>query len=664
MPGIDSVPSPVYCWGKMFFTVKTTKSGRVTQLVESYRDGEGTPRHHTIVSLGNREIPARYKRQIERAIEARLQGEALLFEPDLPSQTRELLDDIVRRIEREGRYRAESAGRRRPPARPEASRRPAERTVDRVLLERVTHTGTTQLGVSLLGLHAWTELGMPEVLGKLGFNAAQRNAAAATVVNRLDEPVSENGLPDWVRDSSLADLLGDDILRGGEDRFYRISDKLLANRDALEDHLRRRQARLFNLSRTILLYDLTNTHFEGLCKANPKAARGSNKQKRDDCLQIVVGVVFDENGFELAHRTFKGNTNDSRTLLDMIRELKEAGTPDTALAAAVKPLVIMDSGVATAANRRLLREHAFSYLVNDSRPGRKKWHDEFTKDGFSLIPGRDPKTAVAVRLLDVETEENGEDGKKSILRERLVLCRSEGRREKESAIRSNAEARLLQALEALGKRISERGLKDQIKIQRAIGRVLQKNPRVARYYSVTVEPTGENRQQSAQWRLLWRRHDQDWQNAEDMLGCYVLRTDRRDLPAEELWQLYMTLCHAEDGFLALKCDLGLRPNRHQLEVRVDAHVFITVLAYHLLRYIEQTLSLNSDTRNWLTIRRILQTHCYTTILMPTSDGKLYRLRRPGEPEACQQDIYRQFNLSTARLPRTEALVEVHRPAIL
>jgi len=505
---------------------------------------------------------------------------------------------------------------------------------------------------------------MPELLGQLGFNAAQRNAAAAAVVNRLDEPISENGLPIWVKASSMADLLGDDILRGGEDRFYRISDKLLVHRDALEEHLRRRQALLFNLARTILLYDLTNTHFEGLCQANPKAVRGANKQKRDDCPQIVVGLVFDENGFELVHRTFKGNTSDSRSLLDMIRELRQASTADDALAAAVKPLVIMDSGVATAANRRLLREGGFSYLVNDSRPGRKKWHEEFAKSGFSPIPGRDSKAAVLVRLLDVETEEDGDNGEKRILQERLVLCRSEGRREKELAIRSNAEERLLQAFAALEKRIRERRLKDPAKIQRAVGRVLQKNPRVARYYSVTVENQSGPSATENPPRLIWRRHDEDWQSAEELLGCYVLRTDRRDLPAAELWQLYMTLCHAEDGFQALKCDLGLRPNYHQLEDRVDAHVFITVLAYHLLRYIEHTLSLTGDTRNWLTIRRILQTHCYTTILMPTSDGKLYRLRRAGEPEACQQDIYRHFNLTTARLPSSELVINQDQPAIL
>jgi transposase len=600
---------------------------------------------------------------MERAIESRLRGEQLLFAPDLPAEVREVLDDIVRRIERAGGWLRGSTERPGAQAREVRPQR-AERTVDGVLVERVTHTDTAQLGVSLLGLHAWTKLQMPELLAAIGFNATQRHAAAAAVVNRLDEPTSENGLPDWIRHSSLPDLLGEDILRGGEDRFYRISDKLLEKRDRIEEHLRRRQAQLFNLHRTVLLYDLTNSHFEGTCDANPKAVRGINKQKRDDCPQIVVGMVFDEKGFELAHRTFKGNTHDAQTLLTMIEELRKASTPDDALAAAIKPLVIMDSGVATAANRRQLRRHGFSYLVNDTRPGRRKWRQEFVQDGFQAIPGRDHKTAVSVRFVDIESEEQTEDGTQVKIQERLVLCRSEGRREKESAIRSKAEERFVEALEALATRIHSGRLKDQAKIQRAIGRVLQKNPRVARYYIVTAKPPEGTAPAAGMPQLQWQRRDELWHGDEELLGCYVLRSDRRDLPAEELWQLYMTLCHAEDGFQSLKSDLGLRPNPHQIEDRVDAHVFITVIAYHLLRYIEQILAEHDDTRSWLTIRRLLQTHCYTTILMPTSDGKLYRLRRPGQPEACQQDIYRHFGITIAGLPTSELVVDQGTPATL
>lgn len=640
----------------MFFRFKKLKSGRVTQLVESYRDAEGVPRHHMLVSLGNYSIPSRYKRQIERAVESRLRGEQQLFGPDVPAQVCSLIDDVVRRVEAGGRWRDRPRLKQKRTGGAGSSPGGTPVMVDGVLVDQVTHTDTTQLGVSLLGLHAWRRLGMPETLERLGFNAAQRNAAAASVINRLDEPCSENGLPAWVASSSLVDLLGDDVLRGGEDRFYRISDKLLANRDALEEHLRERQTQIFGLRRTILLYDLTNTHFEGACRSNPKAVRGANKQKRNDCPQVVVGMVFDQEGFELAHRTFKGNTSDGSTLLSMVETLRDAAAPCGRLPSTLRPLVVMDSGIATVANRKLLRDRGFSYLVNDSRPGRKKWQQHFTEDGFASVSGRESKTEVSVRAMDIETEEEDEDGTQTTVEERVVLCRSDGRLQKELAIRSKAEEKLLTDLTKLSDRVAAGRLKDQAKIQRAVGRVLQRNPRVGRYYSVQVDPASEDGATRATVR--WERRDDAWSEDGNMFGCYVLRTDRRDLPAEELWQLYMTLCHAEDGFRALKSDLGLRPNYHQLEHRVDAHVFITVLAYQLLHFIRYTLrQANGDTRSWATLRRLLQTHCYTTVLMPTVDGSLYRLRRPGRPEAAHQQIYRQFAISTAGLPRSEMVTE-------
>lgn len=647
----------------MFFRFKQLKSGRVTQLIESYRDTEGVPRHHMLVSLGNYSIPARYKRQIERAIESRLRGEQLLFGPDVPAQVSSLIDDVVRRVEAGGRWRDRPRLKRKRIDEADSDCCDAPATVDGVLVDQVTHTDTTQLGVSLLGLHAWRRLGMPGTLERLGFNAAQRNAAAVSVINRLDEPCSENGLPAWVARSSLVDLLGDDVLRGGEDRFYRISDKLLANRDALEEHLRGRQAQVFELQRAILLYDLTNTHFEGACRSNPKAVRGANKQKRNDCPQVVVGMVFDQEGFELAHRTFKGNTNDGRTLLSMVETLRDVAAASDKLPSALKPVVVMDSGIATLANRKLLRAQGFSYLVNDSRPGRKKWQQHFTEDGFELVSGRESKTAVSVRAMDIETEEKDEDGTPTTVKERVVLCRSDGRLQKELAIRSKAEDKLLVDLGKLSERVAAGRLKDPAKIQRAVGRVLQRNPRVGRYYGVQVDPASEDGATRA--TIRWKRRDDAWSEDGNMFGCYVLRTDRRDLPAYELWQLYMTLCHAEDGFRALKSDLGLRPNYHQLEHRVDAHVFITVLAYQLQHFIRYTLrQTNGDTRSWSTLRRVLQTHCYTTVLMPTVDGNLYRLRRPGRPEAVHEQIYRQFGISTAGLPRSELVTEQQKSTTL
>ena len=140
---------------------------------------------------------------------------------------------------------------------------------------------------------------------------------------------------------------------------------------------------------------------------------------------------------------------------------------------------------------------------------------------------------------------------------------------------------------------------------------------------------------------------------------YVLRTSKKDLDPEKLWKLYITLTRAEDGFRMLKGNLGLRPNFHQLENRVDAHVFITILAYQLLQTILYPLRKAGDNRSWETIRRVLETHCYTTILLPTAQGEMHRIRKPGIPDERQSAIYRRLGVDSKRLPVKHSVSPIH-----
>jgi transposase len=185
-------------------------------------------------------------------------------------------------------------------------------------------------------------------------------------------------------------------------------------------------------------------------------------------------------------------------------------------------------------------------------------------------------------------------------------------------------------------------LKDPVKIERAVGRIQSKHPRISRFYNVEYE--NENR------RLTWSRRDKNYQEDEELFGCYVLRTDKLELDGEGLWNLYMTLTKAEEGFRCIKTYLGLRPIRHHTDIRSDAHVFISILAYHLLRNILYTLETNGDTRNWDTIKGILSTHCYTTIHVPTKEDGTYRIRKAGIPNEMQKGIYKILGVAWKNLP--------------
>jgi hypothetical protein len=298
-------------------------------------------------------------------------------------------------------------------------------------------------------------------------------------------------------------------------------------------------------------------------------------------------------------------------------------------------MVLLDGGIASKANLGLLRKKHYHYLVNDSRRGRAAYRAEFLKEElFTRVGQREDKSEVRVRKLAdplwvapapkaaVKPEAAADtapapsaakaEPKAEVpeVADTLVLCWSQGREQKESAIRSQAEERYLAALEQLAKRVRAGKLKEGAKIDRAIGRLQQKHPRVQRFYQVHWVAQGQGNE------LKWTRQG-----------------------AEQIWNLYMTLSEAEEGFRSLKGDLGLRPNYHQIERRVEGHIWITILAYHLLCWIQQTLREAGDVRRWGTLRRVLQTHCYTTLVVPTKGGKTYRLRRAGEPEELQKAIY-------------------------
>lgn len=604
----------------MYFHRKHSKTGRCLQLLESYRPaGGGNPRHRVVASLGDADIPETWWDVLATLVGNRLAGTPWLLTPGFPAEGMMWVDRIVQGIER--KRRDEPRG--------------GEESLDGVLVSRVEHSHCTVLGPLVAGLHAWRSLGMDELLAGLGFNRAQLQAACALILGRLVEPMSEHGFHQCLAHSSFPDLLGPDVCGGGVQRYYRVGDQLLSRREEIEAGVRDRLGRHFGLERTIFLYDLTNFHFEGTCEENPKAARGINKQKRNDCPQVVVGVVFDEFGFEVLHRTFAGNTGDSKTLPAMAEALHRASVEECLFTPGA-PTVVVDGGLATKDNLAELRRLGFHYLVNDKRNRRIAWRDLFRQGGFQPVGRRKDLEQVLVRHVDLPADDLGPGTD-----ERVVLCKSRGRRNKELAIRSNAEQRFLKDVEMLSKRLEAGRLKTAGGAERALGKMLGRHPRVARFYEVTILPR-------VLPGLRWRRNDQRWAAEDELAGCYALRTDRRDLGGEDLWRLYMTLCRAEDGFQTVKSDLGLRPGYHRIEERVDAHVFITVLAYQVLRFILHTLERQGDTRSWYTLRHILATHCYATIHLPLKDGTVHRLRKPGRPEACQWDIYHKLGIDTLR----------------
>lgn len=591
----------------MYFRTKSIKGSALTQLVQSYRNEEGLPRQRVVASLGDAQLPENEKKFIAQAVEARLQGEQELCELMLSDEAAPWVDRIVQ-------LASASKG---------ANKVVSNKTIDGVLIDQIETENVVQLGPQLVAIKAWEELGFGPMLGGLGMNASQIATAQLMISNRLIEPLSEWALIDWAGRTALPGMLDISISKTAKNRLYQMSDKLYGHRRSIEKQLRKHEKELFGLKRSIILYDVTNTHFEGLCQSNAKARHGKNKQKRNDCRQVAVGMAFDEYGFPLANEIFEGNMADTKTLEVMLERLAEIDWEGEAPAG--KPVVILDAGFASKENLALLKARGYSWLINITRGSRSKYAGYFEQESFIELPGRKASQKVEVKkIADPEDEES-----------HLLLCRSAQRRKKEVAMISNAEQRFLKDAETLGKRIKDGGLIKSDIIERRIGALLKKHPRVARFYTLTHQKQEKN--------LLVERQEEKMEKALDLCGDYVLKTDQ-EMEASELWELYMTLLKAEAGFKMLKGALGLRPNYHQLEERVEGHIFISILAYHLLNWVHLRLAESGDNRDWRSIRRLLSTHSLVSTRLPLEDGRVLRTRKPSVPDAEQALVYKKLGI--------------------
>ena len=598
-------------------TVKIHKGKTYTNhlLVESVQTPKG-PRQRIICSLGSlAPAPRQEWRRLAHTLDAALAGQLPLAGTEPP-----LEPGVLERVQT-GRRRARGVGR---PAAPGAGLVTID--ADRVAFEESREAGPVHVGHQM-----WRQVGLEAILRRAGLSPRACLLTEVMTLNRLIFPRSEHAMPEWINRTAIGDLLGTDLATLHDDALYRNLDRLHPNRERIEQELTERERTLFTLDDTLYLYDLTSTYFEGQARRNAQAKRGYSRDKRPECKQVLVGLVLDRDGFPKAHEVFEGNRPDHRTVAAMLDTLeKRTGKQPGAT-------VVVDRGMAYPENLTEIRARGLHYLVAGRQPERTAWLAEFEADDWQEVirtpsPRNPAQKKVPVR---VKLRRAGD--------ELYVLCWSAGRAEKDRAIRETHERRLLAALAALQARIAAGRLKKPPKIHQAIGRLKERYPRVARYYRIEYD--------AAQPQLAWHEETDKQAVAEKLDGSYVLKTDRQDLTAEEIWRTYILLTRVEAAFRAMKSPLMERPIFHQVEHRTQTHIFLCVLAYHLLVAIEQRFLDQGIHTSWGTLREQLSTHQVATVVLPTTDGRVLKIRKGGTPEPIHREIY-----ATLRIP-----IQVMRP---
>lgn len=569
-------------------------------LVESVHTPKG-PRQRAICSLGNlAPAPVEEWLALARRLDSAIRGQLSLKGSD--AQFEALLESARR-------------GRRQRPLSGPGGGAVVKVDTDRVEVEEAREAGPVHVGHQM-----WQRLGLDPILSRAGLSDQACRLSEVMTLNRLVAPSSELAMPDGVRRTALGDILGTDFAELNEDYLYRNLDVLHPNRERIERELAERERTLFPLDETIYLYDLTSTYFEGQALQNPQAKRGYSRDKRPDCKQVVVGLVLDRNGFPKAHEVFDGNVQDRGTVGHML-DVLEKRTGQKA-----GSTVIVDRGMAYPENLCEIGRRGYHYLVAGQQPERNEWLDELEKEeGWEEVlrqpSARNPlqrKTKV-----EIKRERKGEEA--------ILLCRSDGRQEKDRAIREKQEGRLLKDLEKLKRRIQRGRLKRADKIHQAIGRLKERYPRVARYYA--IEPDAESQS------LSWCEDSEKKVTAKKLDGTYVLKTDRQDLTTDEIWRSYLLLTRVEDAFRDMKSPLMERPIFHHLQHRTQTHIFLCVLAYHLLAVIEQYFLDQDLPTSWDTLRDQLSTHQVVTVVLPTESEGVLRIRKGTTPETVHREIY-------------------------
>jgi transposase len=490
--------------------------------------------------------------------------------------------------------------------------------LDRVCIERARSFGGVWLGWKL-----WRALKLDELCAELmpeGREAiAWGQLVAVLVIARLLEPSSELHIAQaWYRTTALEDLLGIPSESVYDNRLYRALDRLLPHKPALEQYLRRRLGELFALEYDLLLYDVTSTYFEGLAENNPLARRGYSRDHRGDCKQVCIALVVTREGMPLGYELFAGNRADVTTVEEVVESME-------ARFGLAQRIWVMDRGMTSAENLAWLAQTGRRYLIGTPRSELRKWARAIaeTSDWQSVREGVEAKLCA------------GPDGQ-----ETFVLCRSVERREKEQAMHVRFEQRIEQGLEKLGRRIDRaRQALERGKLERQLGRLLERNARAAGRYLIELEPDPAR---PAGVRLKWSARPEwdDWARYSE--GCYVLRTNIRTWNVEQLWRTYVQLSEAEAAFRIHKSELSLRPIWHQREDRVQAHILVCFLAYVLWKTLEQWQSRAGLGNSPRTILDELARIQSTDVVLPLAEDPSRKLRircvaRPDQAQALLLD---------------------------
>jgi hypothetical protein len=509
----------------------------------------------------------------------------------------------------------------------------------RVRLEALELRRPRQWGACWLGLELWNRLELDRFwAGRLDDSrkgTSWLNVLKALVCYRLIDPGSEFRFHrEWFLGSAMGDLLGEDFALAQKDKPYRCLDRLLAHRDALFSFLQERWGQMFEAKYDVLLYDLTSTYFESdpPPPGSPSKKRfGYSRDHRADCVQVVVALVITPEGFPLAYEIYPGNTRDTTTLEAFLERIERRyGT--------ARRVWLMDRGIPTQETLDKMRRRHIEYLVGTPK-------GSLTKLERALLeqPWRQARDSVRVKLLD-----RGE--------EFYIFVESADRVSKERAMRRRRLKRLWACLKELRE---ERQNLSRDNLLMALGAAKKQAGRAWGLVTI-VKPKADEPVNAQTFRFELNR--EKLRRVRRREGRYLLRSNMHAAAPETVWESYLLLTRVEQAFKDLKADLQLRPIFHQRDERIEAHIFVSFLAYCLHTTLR---NLARGEAAGLTSAAILQKLAALQMLdvhLPTDDGRHIVLSRYTQPELDLALLLARLGLNLPQQPPPRIYATATQPS--
>ncbi len=475
-----------------------------------------------------------------------------------------------------------------------------------------------EFGAEHLCKQTLDKLGLEAYFASLGMSGGQAKKALISIAGKAIYSSSEHKTSQILEMNSELAALYNYEKKISHKQLYSISDILYQHKPSIDKYLYNRITGMFDIKDKLVIFDISNTYFETGKPKSKIAKYGRSKEKRNDYPLVVFTGVINSQGFIRHSRIYEGNKSDTTTISDMIKDLEEHSLPNT------QHTVVTDAGIATDSNLEELDKKGHKYVCV-SRNRIKDYPIDTSKPKIIKLTDRG-KNEVELSIF----KPNGYN-------DTWIFVESEAKRKKEESMNLKLRQGFEEDLNSIKASFSKKGGTKLInKVWERIGRTKEKHNRVSSRYKLEVTEK-DGKATNLRWVITENKIKDDKSK-----GVYFIRTNHQKTDEAMLWDIYNTIREVEATFRSLKSDLNLRPVHHQNDQRIEAHLYLTILAYQLVNTVRYMLKQKGINYDWKNIVRIMSTQKIQTVKLPT-DKKVIHLRKPSVPIKEVRQIYDATN---------------------